>query len=74
MCNYRYQSRFEFYDDGSFRIMGVNHGKGCNDSAVYKPVFRIDLEIGEGGENIAQWNGSTMAKLDKRAMDRSKRW
>ncbi|MGE5357284.1 MAG: hypothetical protein ACM3PT_13715 [Deltaproteobacteria bacterium] len=65
MCNYRYQSRFEFYDDGCFRIMGVNNGKGCNDSAVYKPVFRIDLEIGEGGDNVAQWNGNTWQNWTK---------
>lgn len=58
MCNYRYQSRFEFYDDGKFRIMGVNHGKGCNDSAVYKPVFRIDLNLGNKAQ-FAEWNGSS---------------
>jgi hypothetical protein len=65
MCNYRYQSRFEFYDDGSFRIMGVNHGKGCNDSAVYKPVFRMDIEVGDGPENFAMWNGNAWQKWDK---------
>lgn len=65
MCNYRYQSRFEFYDDGSFRIMGVNHGKGCNDSAVYKPVFRMDIEVGDGPENFAMWNGNSWQKWDK---------
>ena len=65
MCNYRYQSRFEFYDDGSFRIMGVNHGKGCNDSAVYKPVFRIDIEPGDGTENFSIWDGNNWEKWDK---------
>jgi hypothetical protein len=28
-CNYRYENRFEFYDDGSFRVVGVNKGRGC---------------------------------------------
>lgn len=65
MCNYRYQSRFEFYDDGKFRIMGVNHGKGCNDSAVYKPVFRIDLNLGGKAESFAEWNGSGWGKWSK---------
>ncbi len=42
-CNYRYENRFEFYDDGSFRVVGVNKGRGCGDNALYRPVMRIDL-------------------------------
>ncbi len=65
MCNYRYQNRLELYDDGSFRIMGVNHGQGCNDSAVYKPIFRIDLDLGEGQEQFSQWDGQNWKLWDK---------
>ena len=61
-CNYRYQSRFEFYDDGSFRITGVNHGRGCNTDGVYKPVFRMDIEVGDGPENLSMWNGNEWNK------------
>ena len=61
-CNYRYQSRFEFYDDGSFRITGVNHGRGCNTDGVYKPVFRMDIVANEGSQNFATWDGQ---KWDK---------
>lgn len=57
-CNYRYQNRYEFYNDGSFRIAGVNHGRGCNTDGMYKPVFRINLNTGEGPQNFAMWNGS----------------
>jgi len=57
-CNYRYQSRFEFYNDGRFRITGVNHGRGCNTDGVYKPVFRMDIVADEGAENFATWGGS----------------
>jgi hypothetical protein len=46
-CNYRYENRFEFYDDGSFRIVGVNKGRGCGDHALYRPVMRIDTAMGE---------------------------
>jgi hypothetical protein len=46
-CNYRYENRFEFYNDGSFRVVAVNKGRGCGDNAVYRPVMRIDL--GDGG-------------------------
>jgi len=44
-CNYRYENRFEFYNDGSFRIVGVNKGRGCGDHAIYRPVMRIDTDI-----------------------------
>jgi hypothetical protein len=44
-CNYRYENRFEFYDDGSFRIVGVNKGRGCGDNAIYRPVMRIDMKL-----------------------------
>lgn len=44
-CNYRYENRFEFYDDGSFRVVGVNKGRGCGDNAIYRPVMRIDMDI-----------------------------
>jgi len=46
-CNYRYENRFEFYDDGSFRVVGVNKGRGCGDNAIYRPVMRIDMALGE---------------------------
>ena len=46
-CNYRYENRFEFYNDGSFRVVGVNKGRGCGDHAIYRPVMRIDMAIDE---------------------------
>jgi len=71
-CNYRYQSRFEFYDDGSFRISGVNHGRGCNTQGVYKPVFRMDIEANEGEEIIEQWTGKKWNKWIKEKWDDQK--
>lgn len=64
-CNYRYQSRFEFYDDGRFRITGVNHGRGCNTSGVYKPVFRMDIVASESKQNFSTWNGDKWNKWEK---------
>jgi hypothetical protein len=46
-CNYRYENRFEFYDDGSFRVVGINLGRGCGDNAVYRPLMRIDMAVAE---------------------------
>ena len=45
-CNYRYENRFEFYNDGSFRVVGVNIGRGCGEKAIYRPVMRIDMDLG----------------------------
>ncbi|CAA6816487.1 MAG: Unknown protein [uncultured Sulfurovum sp.] len=44
-CNYRYENRFEFYADGSFRVVGVNIGRGCGEKAIYRPVMRIDMAL-----------------------------
>jgi len=46
-CNYRYENRFEFYNDGSFRVVGINIGRGCGNNAVYRPVMRIDMAVDE---------------------------
>jgi len=55
-CNYRYENRFEFYDDGSFRVVGVNKGRGCGDNAIYRPVMRIDMAVDEK-ENFYSYDG-----------------
>ena len=53
-CNYRYQNRFEFYNDGSFRVVGVNLGRGCSNKAIYRPVMRLDIDLA-GGEDFATY-------------------
>ena len=52
-CNYRYENRFEFYSDGSFRVVGVNKGRGCGKNAIYRPVMRIDMEVSDEEEFYA---------------------
>jgi hypothetical protein len=56
-CNYRYENRFEFYNNGSFRVVGVNKGRGCGDNAIYRPVMRIDLDLGEQERFYSHNNG-----------------
>jgi len=56
-CNYRYEQRYEFYDDGRFRIAVANHGRGCGDDGTYRPVIRIQLAESENGGNLAEWDG-----------------
>jgi hypothetical protein len=60
-CNYRYENRFEFYHDGSFRVVVVNKGRGCGDHAIYRPVMRIDLSVGEDEQFWADLNGTWQA-------------
>lgn len=42
-CNYEYFQRYEFYNDGRFRISAANIGRGCGNDGTYRPVFRIAL-------------------------------
>ena len=59
-CNYRYEQRFEFYEDGRFRVAAADYGRGCGSDGTYRPIFRIDLEVADGGiENFAQWDGKS---------------
>ena len=44
-CNYRYKNKFEFYKDGSFRVVGINLGRGCSNKAIYRPVMRLDIDL-----------------------------
>ncbi|RUM74041.1 MAG: hypothetical protein DSZ11_04660 [Sulfurovum sp.] len=60
-CNYRYENRFEFYDNGSFRVVGVNKGRGCGKNAIYRPVMRIDMEVSNQEEFYSYEQNSTEA-------------
>ena len=57
-CNYRYSQRYEFYDDGRFRVVVANHGRGCGNDGTYRPVVRMAFpEVG----TFANWNGQAWA-------------
>ncbi len=65
-CNYRYQNRFEFYRDGSFRVAGTNLGRGCGNDGWYRPVFRIDPRLSEKSEEIfAQFSSGSWRSWNK---------
>jgi hypothetical protein len=40
-CNYNYEQRYEFYDDGRFRSAVASLGRGCGNNGTYRPVTRI---------------------------------
>jgi len=58
-CNYRYENRFEFYNNGSFRVVGVNKGRGCGKNALYRPVMRIDMDMSQNEEFYSYEPNST---------------
>jgi hypothetical protein len=59
-CNYRYVQRYEFYDDGRFRIGGSVLGQGCGNNGMDTPVLHIALATeAAGGQpaEFADWDG-----------------
>jgi hypothetical protein len=52
-CNYNYRQRYEFYNDGRFRISCASLGRGCGNTGTYRPVFRIAF-AGEQN-NFFEW-------------------
>lgn len=55
-CNYNYQQRFEFYNDGRFRTAAASIGRGCGNDGTYRPVTRIRW-AGEQN-NFSEWTGT----------------
>ncbi len=54
-CNYRYEQRFEFYQDGRFRVVVGSLGRGCGNDGVYRPVVR--LHWAGAGWTWSEWTG-----------------
>lgn len=55
-CNYSYEQRFDFYNDGRFRIVAASLGRGCGNDGTYRPVTRI--AFADAQNNFAEWNGN----------------
>ncbi len=55
-CNYSYRQRFEFYNDGRYRVVAGSIGSGCGNDGMYRPVLRID----PAGDDLtfSEWAGS----------------
>ncbi len=64
-CNYRYEQRFEFYQDGRFRVAAADYGRGCGTDGTYRPVIRMDIEVDKNSEQFAQWNGESWQNWQK---------
>jgi hypothetical protein len=57
-CMYRYQQRFEFFDDGSFRVLAINIGQACGTLGTYRPNLRIQLPT-DVAYTFSSWDGTT---------------
>lgn len=55
-CNYNYRQRYEFYNDGRFRVAAASIGRGCGNDGTYRPVFRIALA--DESSNFYSWNNN----------------
>lgn len=66
-CNYRYVQRYEFYNDGRFRVAAADYGRGCGTDGTYRPVIRIDVDAEGAGqaETIAEWKAGRWQNWDK---------
>lgn len=53
-CNYYYVNRYEFYQDGRFRPVMLNLGRGCGRDGWYRPVLRLAFA---GDNSFAAWDG-----------------
>lgn len=54
-CNYSYQQRFEFYNDGSFRVVFGSIGRGCGNNGTYRPILR--MAFNDANYSFAEWDG-----------------
>lgn len=54
-CNYSYEQRFDFYNDGRFRVVSGSLGRGCGDDGMYRPVTRLAFA---GTNNFAEFADS----------------
>ena len=58
-CNYRYGQRYQFFNDGRFRVVAGAYGRGCGTNAEYRPVMRIDLALnGQENDRFDTWDGN----------------
>jgi hypothetical protein len=62
-CNYNYRQRYEFYNDGKFRVSCASIGRGCGNTGTYRPVFRIAF-AGEQS-NFYQWDNNIWQQWQK---------
>ena len=54
ICCYRYEQIIRYFADGRFELRFVSHGLGCDDLSIYRPFWRVNLDL-DGPENDEVW-------------------
>lgn len=54
ICCYRYEQIIRFFADGGFELRFLSHGPGCDDLSIYRPFWRVDLDL-DGPEDDKVW-------------------
>jgi hypothetical protein len=54
ICCYRYEETIRFFEDGTVDFRFVSHGPGCDDLSVYRPFWRIDVDL-DDPQNDEVW-------------------
>jgi len=54
ICCYRYEQVLRFLADGGMEFRFLSHGPGCDDLSIYRPFWRIDLDL-DGPEDDQVW-------------------
>ncbi|VAW33942.1 hypothetical protein MNBD_CHLOROFLEXI01-2718, partial [hydrothermal vent metagenome] len=64
ICCYRYEQVIRFFADGSFEVRFVSHGPGCDELSIYRPFWRIDLDLDDATSNqVWQWQDNEWAVM-----------
>jgi hypothetical protein len=54
-----------FYADGRFELRFVSHGPGCDDLSIYRPFWRIDLDLdGPDGDEVWLWEENQWLEVE----------
>jgi len=54
ICCYRYEQKLRLLADGRFELRFVSHGPGCDDLSIYRPFWRVDVDL-NGGASDEVW-------------------
>ncbi len=55
LSSYRFQNKFEFYNNGAFRVIAINLGQGYPQNSTYRPIIRVDIDVNSKYNNFYQY-------------------
>jgi len=65
ICCYRYEQIIRFYDNGALDFRFTSHGPGCDDLSIYRPFWRIDVDLdGPNNHEVQIWDGAQWVEAE----------